>query len=152
MTLYKIIASFFGIGFIKKGAGTVASLITCGLIYLYVTFHLYSNIRFLFLNFVLFIIGVFVSKEAEKSWGKDSNKIVIDEVFGMTISLLFLPINFITIVIAFVLFRFFDILKPLGIRKAEKLKNGWGVMVDDLVAGIYSNIIIQILIITNIIK
>ena len=80
------------------------------------------------------------------------NKIVIDEVFGMTISLLFLPINFITIVIAFVLFRFFDILKPLGIRKAEKLKNGWGVMVDDLVAGIYSNIIIQILIITNIIK
>ncbi|MBK7669693.1 MAG: phosphatidylglycerophosphatase A [Sphingobacteriaceae bacterium] len=138
--------------FYKKGAGTVASLITCGFIYLYVTFHLYSNIRFLFLNLVLFIIGVFVSKEAEKSWGKDSNKIVIDEVFGMTISLLFLPINFITIVIAFVLFRFFDILKPLGIRKAEKLKNGWGVMVDDLVAGIYSNIIIQILIITNIIK
>jgi phosphatidylglycerophosphatase A len=149
---YKIVASFFGIGLIKKGAGTIAAIVTCGLIYLCVTFHLHSNIRFLFINLVMFIIGVFVSKEAEKSWGKDSNKIVIDEVFGMTISLLFLPINFITIVFAFVLFRFFDILKPLGIRKAEKLKNGWGVMADDLIAGVYSNILIQVLIITNIIK
>lgn len=152
MDFYKIAASFFGIGFIKKGAGTVAALITCGLIYLYVMFHLHSNIRFLFLTLFLFIIGVFVSKEAEKSWGKDSNKIVIDEVFGMAVSLLFLPINFTTIIIAFVLFRLFDILKPLGIRKTEKLKNGWGVMVDDLVAGVYSNIIIQVLIISNIIK
>ena len=152
MTLYKIIASFFGIGFIKKGAGTVAALVTCGVIYLYVTFHLHSNIRFLFLNLTIFVIGVIVSNKAERSWGKDSNKIVIDEVLGMTVSLLFLPINFITIISAFVLFRFFDIVKPLGIRKTEKLKNGWGVMVDDLVAGIYSNIIIQILIITNIIK
>lgn len=152
MNFSKIVASFFGIGLIKKGAGTFAALVMCGLIYLYVKFHLHTNIRFLFLNLVLFIIGVFVSKEAEKSWGKDSNKIVIDEVFGMTISLLFLPINFITIVIAFVLFRFFDILKPLGIRKAEKLKNGWGVMADDLIAGVYCNIFIQVLIFMNILK
>jgi len=143
MNLYKIIASLFGIGLIKKGAGTVAALITCGLIYLYASFHLHSNIRFLLLNIALFFIGVFVSTKTERCWGKDSNKIVIDEVFGMTVSLLFLPINLITLSIGFLLFRFFDILKPFGVKKMEALPSGWGVMMDDLLAGIYTNILLQ---------
>lgn len=152
MNLYKILASVFGIGFIKKGAGTVAALVTCGLIYLYVKFDFHTNFRFQFLNIALFIIGVFVSKETEKSWGKDSNKIVIDEVFGMMISLLFLPINLITLTIAFILFRFFDIAKPLYIKKMENYKAGWGVMMDDLLAGIYTNGILQILFVTNLLE
>lgn len=143
--VYKIIASFFGIGFIKKGAGTVAAFIGCALLYTSMHFLLYSNNRLLFFSVIVLIIGVITSKEAERSWGKDSNKIVIDEVLGMMISMVFLPINFKTLAAGFILFRFFDIAKPLGIRRFENLKNGWGVMMDDVIAGIYSNIIIQVL-------
>jgi phosphatidylglycerophosphatase A len=147
---YKIIASFFGIGFIKKGAGTVAALVMCVLLYMSVYFHLYSCSRLLLFSTMVLIIGVISSKEAERSWGKDSNKIVIDEVLGMAISLLFLPINFKTLTIGFVLFRFFDIVKPLWIKRFENLKHGWGVMMDDVVAGIYSNIVIQLLLVVGI--
>lgn len=147
---YKIIASLFGIGFIKKGAGTVAALIMCMLLYMSMYFHLYSYSRLLFFSIIVLIVGVISSKEAERSWGKDSNKIVIDEVLGMAISLLFLPINFKTLIAGFILFRFFDIVKPLWIKRSENLKNGWGVMMDDVVAGIYSNIVIQLLFVAGI--
>lgn len=152
MTFYKTLASFFGIGLIKKGAGTVAAFVMCVLLYTGTLF--YTNVNLLLPFFSLFILflGVWSSREAERSWGKDSNKIVIDEVLGMSVSLLFLPINLITIFIAFVLFRFFDIVKPLYIKKAEKFSGGWGVMMDDVIAGVYTNIIIQILIVTNLLK
>jgi phosphatidylglycerophosphatase A len=58
-----------------------------------------------------------------------------------------MPISWFTIVAAFVLFRFFDIVKPLGIRQLEKISNGWGVMMDDILAGVYANIVLQVLII-----
>jgi phosphatidylglycerophosphatase A len=61
----------------------------------------------------------------------------------MCISLLFVPITVQWIVTALVLFRFFDIVKPLYIRKAEALPGGWGVMTDDILAGVYSNIVLQ---------
>jgi phosphatidylglycerophosphatase A len=71
---------------------------------------------------------------------------VIDEVAGMCISLLWIPATPLNIFIGLVLFRFFDILKPLFIRKLEALPGGWGVMFDDVLAGIYANIILQIFI------
>lgn len=74
----------------------------------------------------------------EKIWDVDSNKVVVDEVAGMVISLLFIPAKIKYVVFAFVLFRFFDIVKPLGIRRSEKLPSGWGVMADDVLAGIYT--------------
>lgn len=87
---------------------------------------------------LLLPLGVYVSQQAEKAWGHDSNRIVIDEVAGMAISLLFVPLRYDTFVIAFVLFRFFDIVKPLYIKKAARLPHGWGVMMDDVVAGFYT--------------
>jgi phosphatidylglycerophosphatase A len=75
----------------------------------------------------------------------------VDEVFGMSISLLFLPVNNKTIVIGFVLFRVFDIVKPFYIRRLEKIKGGIGVMADDLAAGVYANIVLQLLTRTHII-
>lgn len=152
MNIYKVIASFFGIGFIKKGGGTVASLIICILLYLSVLFDFYSNVQLIIFSIVTLFIGIVVSNEAEKSWGKDSNKIVIDEVLGMAIGLLFLPINLQTLIIGFVLFRFFDIAKPLYIKRLEKFGSGWGVMLDDVLAGIYTNVVIQILLVTHLIK
>ena len=92
---------------------------------------------------VVIIIGIWSSNVVEKDWGKDSSRVVIDEVAGMCISLLFVPITIQWIVIALVLFRFFDIVKPVYIRKAEALPGGWGVMTDDILAGVYSNIVLQ---------
>ena len=64
-------------------------------------------------------------------------------VAGMFISLLFVPVTIPYILVAFVLFRFFDIIKPLFIRRLESLPGGWGVMADDILAGVYTNIIIH---------
>lgn len=100
----------------------------------------------------LLFIGVYISKEAERTWGKDSNHIVIDELLGMAIGMLFLPINVKTLAMAFLLFRFFDIIKPLYIKRLENLVNGWGVMMDDALAGIYTNIVMQVLILFQILK
>jgi len=85
----------------------------------------------------------------ENDWGKDSSKIVIDEVAGMSASLLFVPVRWKYVITAFILFRFFDIVKPLYIRGLEKFPRGWGVMADDLLAGLYTNIIMQIVIFSN---
>jgi len=68
---------------------------------------------------------------------------VIDEVAGMCISLLFIPVTLKYIIIALVLFRFFDIVKPLFIKKMEIPPGGWGIILDDVLAGIYSNIALQ---------
>ncbi len=144
MFLYKTIATFFGIGYIGKGSGTIAALVTCIFIYACITYNIYSNGVALAVSLLVFIIGALSATQVEKIWEKDSKRIVIDEVFGMLVSLLFLPVSLITIVIAFILFRFFDIVKPLGIKKAELLPDGWGVMADDLVAGIYANIVLQV--------
>jgi phosphatidylglycerophosphatase A len=80
----------------------------------------------------------------EQEWGKDPSKIVIDEVVGMWISLWYIPSGWEYFVLAFVLFRLFDIYKPFFIKKVELLKGGWGVMMDDVLAGIYTNVVIQL--------
>jgi len=144
MFFYKFIASFFGIGYIGKGAGTVAAGFVCVLLYISVTYGLHSDVLLLFVTLLIFVIGTYVSGEVEKSWGKDSKRVVIDEVLGMTVSVLFLPINFKSLALGFVLFRFFDIAKPLYIRRLENLEGGWGVMMDDVLAGVYSNILLQV--------
>lgn len=89
-------------------------------------------------------MGVFSGDEVEGDWGKDSSRVVIDEVAGMLIAILFLPRNIYVLAGGLLLFRFFDILKPLGIRKMEALKGGTGVMADDVLAGIYSNLVLQL--------
>lgn len=77
---------------------------------------------------------------------KDPALICLDEVVGMLVSMCLLPINFPTVFLAFLLFRFFDILKPLGIKKIEQLSGAWGVIFDDVLAGIYANMSIRIII------
>ena len=93
----------------------------------------------------LFMAGVVVSGLAEESIGeKDSGHIIIDEVAGMAVSVLFLPQTVGYIVPAFVLFRFLDILKPFPIRQIEsRLRGGLGIMTDDLLAGIGANLVMQ---------
>ena len=98
---------------------------------------------------VILVLGAIVSGKAEKDFGQDARPIVIDEVLGMGLALLFVTKRIVYYVIAFVLFRFFDIVKPFPPRQAEKLPSGWGVMVDDLVAGVYANVVVQVFISLN---
>ena len=71
---------------------------------------------------------------------------MIDEVAGMCITLLFIPVNWQYGLAGWILFRFFDIVKPLYIRKMELLPGGWGVMMDDILAGLYANILVSLVI------
>ncbi len=83
--------------------------------------------------------GVWAARRAEKRLGtKDPGAIVIDEVAGMTLSVLFLPLTPGVLAVAFVLFRIFDVIKPPPARASERLGGGVGVMADDLVAGLYA--------------
>lgn len=141
----KFIASFFGIGYIKKGAGTVAAALLCGVLYLGEILWRPSGSLLLIFTLLVMAIGIYTGSQVEKDWGKDSNKVVIDEVLGMLVSMLFIPVNILNLVSGFVLFRFFDIVKPLGIRSMEKFPGGWGVMLDDLLAGVYANVVLQAL-------
>ena len=75
---------------------------------------------------------------------KDDRRIVIDEMMGFFVTMLWLPRTVFFIVIGFFLFRFFDILKPPPIRRLENIQGGFGVVLDDVVAGIYANIALQL--------
>ncbi len=143
--MYKLIATCFGIGYIKKGGGTVASLFCCIVLYLlghYVTMP--STVVLVAVTLLLLVVGTISATKVEPLWGKDSYRVVIDEVAGMWISVLFLPYDLKTLVVGLALFRFFDILKPLYIRRAEALSGGIGVMMDDVLAGIYANVLLQL--------
>ena len=99
--------------------------------------------------FVFFAAIPFVKKAMKDTGTEDPGWIVIDEVCGIFMALAFVPLEFIIaqpwiLAVAFGLFRFFDILKPLGIHKMEKLPGAWGVMADDLLGGLYAGIVIAI--------
>lgn len=89
-------------------------------------------------------IGVIGSAQVEEEWGKDPRQTVIDEMVGIWITLLGGPLTWPHLLAAFILFRIFDIAKPFGIRRLEPLGNGWGVMLDDVLAGVYANFVIQL--------
>jgi len=144
MNLNKIIASIFGIGFLK-GGGTYAAIVTCGFIWLLWQSPALQNPWYLFVIAILItLLGVYVSNKVEPDWGEDSSRVVIDEVAGMLIAVVFVPMNIYTLIGGLILFRFFDIVKPLGIRKMEALPSGTGVMMDDVLAGVYSNILVWV--------
>jgi phosphatidylglycerophosphatase A len=144
LKLNKIIASIFGIGYLK-GGGTYAALVTCGFIWLLWQNPVLQNpFYLLIITIIITLWGVYVSNKVEPDWGEDSSRVVIDEVAGMLISMLFIPANFYFLLAGFILFRFFDIVKPLYIRKMEALPSGTGVMMDDVLAGVYSNVLLWV--------
>ncbi|HZE82730.1 MAG TPA: phosphatidylglycerophosphatase A [Puia sp.] len=140
-----LISTCLGIGYTPKGGGTLASAICC-LIWYFTGYG--GNARpyeRLLATFLLLVAGIWSAGKMEERWGKDSYRIVIDEVAGMCITLLFVPLKWQYAIAGLILFRFFDIAKPLYIRRMENLKGGWGVMMDDALAGLYSNLILQAL-------
>ncbi len=139
-----LLATGFGVGYSPIAPGTLGTLIAIPVYYFLSTIPspLYeiTLIAFLFLS-------VWISENAEIFFGKkDDTRIVIDEMIGFLITMLWVPKTTRFIIIGFFLFRFFDILKPFPIRGLEKrLKGGFGVVLDDVLAGVYANIILQII-------
>ena len=141
------IASAFYIGYIPGAPGTYASIATI-LVFVGINFYIYWIPPVIHLSTVCLIslIGVFVSAEIGRTTGKeDPSFIVIDEVAGQLLTYLFLPLNSFNIIFGFFAFRAFDIWKPFPIRKLESLGNGVGVMADDLLAGLYANILLHLI-------
>jgi phosphatidylglycerophosphatase A len=144
MNFHKIIAAVFGIGYLPKGGGSAAAAVY---VLLWILIPSRSSFVEISLVILILVLGTWSASQVEKIWGVDSNKIVVDEVAGMMISLLFIPVKIKYAVFAFILFRFFDIVKPLGIRRSEKLPSGWGVMADDVLSGIYTWALLKIFIV-----
>ena len=142
----KAIASIFGIGFIK-GGGTVAAIVTCAFIYLlWLQPWFNSPVYLLLITIFITVLGIYTGNKVEADWGKDSYRVVIDEVAGMLVTMLFVPVNLYFLLAGLVLFRFFDIVKPFYIRRMEALPAGTGVMMDDVLAGVYGNIVLQVIV------
>ncbi len=146
--LHKLIATVFGIGYVRKGSGTIAAAVCC-ILWILIPASEFAHYWQVLLTIVISGLGVWSGNIMDSIWGKDSNKVVIDEVGGMMVTLLFIPVQLKFILAGFVLFRFFDIAKPLFIRKMESLPKGWGVMADDILAGIYANILLKVIVTYN---
>jgi len=143
-TFINLIATVVGVGYLPLAPGTYAALLAAFSWYeVAIHFSSFQNLQWILIVLVI-TAGVVSSGQMAKKWGKDPSQIVIDEVAGMWISLLLLPPKMSLIILAFILFRFFDIVKPLGIRRLEKLKGGWGIMADDVAAGIYANVVARL--------
>ena len=140
---HTLVASVMGIGYVGKGGGTAAAIVYCITWFLLPAGFINSYWQVV-TTILIIILGTWSSNVADGIWGKDSSKVVIDEVAGMAITLLFVPQNIWYVLIGLVAFRFFDIVKPLGVRRAEDLPKGWGVMADDVLAGIYALAVIQV--------
>jgi len=143
MLFFELAATSLGIGYIGKGAGTVAAVACCICWYLAWAGGYPPEIPSLVISVLIILLGIWAGNKVEPLWGKDHQRVVIDEVAGMCIALLFIPVSLKYVLTALILFRFFDITKPLFIKKMEDLPGGWGVMMDDVLAGVYANVLLQ---------
>jgi phosphatidylglycerophosphatase A len=142
--IYQVIGTGFYLGYAPVAPGTLASAAT---ILLYFLLQLFPWPVYLGITLLLFLVGVKAAKEIEKAIGQqDPGIVVIDEVVGYLLTLFLLPKTIGFVIGGFFLFRVFDIFKPLGIRKIDQNPNlnGFGTMADDAIAGIYSNLVLQV--------
>lgn len=149
LNLYTFLATVLGIGFIPFMPGTFGTLAAAG-VYLAIPenwLNGYPGIYYSIAALIaLFFIGVFITGKAEKTLGHDAGSIVLDEFIAYFICVLFLPKSILMAVYTFALFRVFDIAKPQPIKLSQKLKGGWGVMTDDVIAAVFTNLFMQVLV------
>jgi len=144
------VATFFGAGYLKPGPGTWAS-IAAALLWIATAwwFHPSRDGLLLILGcgiVLALVLGVPAATIAEReSGGHDPGFVVIDEVIGQWIALLFCPPDWAHGLIALILFRIFDITKPFPVRRLERLPRGWGIVFDDVGAGLYALVVASLL-------
>jgi phosphatidylglycerophosphatase A len=139
----KVIGSGFYTGFIPVASGTFGSVVAV-LIYLIPGFEkLYIIIP---VTLLVFFYGKFIGDKFEAVYGKDPAECTVDELVGTWISLIALPKTFLIILITFLIWRLLDIVKPQPAKKLENLPGGTGIMIDDVVSGLYTLLIMHILV------
>ena len=151
-------STFFGYGYLTKIPGTVTSAVTT--IFIYIAYEIvgYTDLKFSIIFFILlFFYSFYAVKDSESEFkNKDPRQIVIDEVLGQSMPLILLlylnQANHVSVsievyyILSFIFFRFFDILKPFPVNYFDKnYKNYFGIIMDDIIAGLYSMILIYLL-------
>jgi len=138
-------------GYIPFAPGTAGTLVAMGI---YILEYYFLGSRAWILNLIVVAVLIYpsirlgdISEEFFKK--KDPDEVVLDESLGYWISVLFHPFNWYIVIIAFVLFRIFDIFKPYPARRLQQLDGGIGIMIDDWIAGIYTNLLILIIVLIS---
>src|SRR5580704_17292885 len=143
-----LVATFFGAGRMHPGPGTWGSLATALLWWLLAS-HIPPPARIpVILGLIILVVAIGIpaaTLEARGCGRKDPSHVVIDEVAGQLVALIACPIVWQGLLAGFILFRVFDISKPPPVRSLEKLPGGTGIVVDDLGAGVYALIVLQML-------
>lgn len=124
--------------------GTMGTIATLPLVYLLSFLEWYNQ---LWMITIIFIVSFFIIDAALPLFvKKDPSQIILDEVVGFLITCIRIPFCFSTLLAGFLLFRFFDILKPFGIKRLELLSGAWGILLDDCLAGLFANLVLWIMI------
>lgn len=147
---WKLIATGFGVGYSPLAPGTMGAALACLILWLLQCWQpgcfsgSWQSAHWLLDLILLFGgLGVAAADALADEWGHDPSRVVVDEMVGLWVAMLGVPLTGPNLLGAFLLFRIFDIWKPLGIRKAEALPGGWGVMADDVLAGLYAGILLH---------
>ncbi|MCX7973078.1 MAG: phosphatidylglycerophosphatase A [Candidatus Aminicenantes bacterium] len=142
--LIKIMATFGGFGYLPLAPGSVASSVFL-LLRRFCLPYSPSIWEEISLFLIIFFSGVWASEQFSRLVNKsDPRQIVIDEVCGQHLSIITLPPSTLNLIFAFILFRGLDIIKPFPIKKIEKIRGGWGIMADDLAAGLLARFLLEI--------
>ncbi len=134
------LASVCGVGYCPRASGTAGSLVAV------IGFAFMPMTTMAVTTLLLLLAGLLISKNSQEVFKKhDPKEFVLDEVVGMGLALIAIPLSWKYWITAFVLFRFFDILKPLGIRKLDNWGHPHAIMWDDVLAGVYANLVLRAL-------
>jgi phosphatidylglycerophosphatase A len=141
--LSRLIATGLFSGYFPFSPGTAGSLVA---LFLYWIIPGSESIFFSGAIVLLFFLGVWAATRLDaETQSHDNQQIVIDEIVGMLITIIFMEKKIVWLAIGFILFRLFDIFKPSPVRRVEQFPRGWGVMMDDVVAGAYAAITLRVL-------
>jgi phosphatidylglycerophosphatase A len=137
-----ILSTWFGIGLLPVAPGTLGTIAAFPLVFGLTCFGTASGVFIIVMGVA---VAIWASARSEELLcDSDPSEIVIDEVVGFLLTLFLLPLSWLTLGLGFILFRVFDILKPYPIKQAEKLRGGLGIVMDDLVAGIYAQVCVRL--------
>lgn len=137
------LSSWFGTGLLPVVPGTLGTLASVPLVLL---LHVIGFWYQALATVTLIIVAIWASGKSQDLLGKDDpSVVVIDEVAGFVLTMFFLPISWISLASGFVMFRIFDIIKPYPARDMERLAGGWGIVMDDVMAGIYAHLCVRLI-------
>jgi phosphatidylglycerophosphatase A len=148
--LKPIIGSFFYAGFLPNAPGTWGSFFALFPIYAVGVYGPWYGVALFTL--LCSLLTLWVSRECERVWGGDPSPLVMDEFAGQSMTFAAISLSnpaanvYLLLVAGFIFFRFFDIKKPLGVNALQKLPGGYGILVDDLLAGFYAFLCLKVLI------